>query len=124
MRLRLPLAAVIRVPPTRNTIADKMMVHLRPHFSAIGKVQSAPKKQPACESQCPWRRDDEVITHLERRNDVALDGVSSGRCHLIQSEVTTEGVQSHGSSDDSGVIAHYTAELASSIKADRFVSTY
>jgi hypothetical protein len=48
----------------------------------------------------------ELRTHLESRDDVALDGVSDGRLDLIQREVAPEGVQCHCTADDSRVIAH------------------
>jgi hypothetical protein len=47
--LRLPIAAVINVPPTRNTDEAIIIVFFRPSFSASGKANRAPKKQPACE---------------------------------------------------------------------------
>jgi hypothetical protein len=85
-----------------------MIVSFRPYFSANGKVQSAPKKHPACECQLPVLHvfSPALKAHLERRDDVALDGVSDGRLDLIQREVTPEGVQCHCTADDSRVVAH------------------
>lgn len=85
-----------------------MMVSLRPYFSANGKVKSAPKKHPACEFQLPALRVfiPVIEAYLERRDDVALDGVSDSGIDLIQRKVAPEGVQSHGATDDSRVIAH------------------
>jgi hypothetical protein len=47
-----------------------------------------------------------IKVYLERRDDVALDGVSNFGFNLIQREVASEGVQSHCTANDSRVIAH------------------
>lgn len=47
-----------------------------------------------------------VEAHLERRDDVALDGIPDSGLDLIQRKVAPEGVQCHGAADDSRVIAH------------------
>jgi hypothetical protein len=47
-----------------------------------------------------------VEAHLERRDDVALDGVPDSGLDLIQRKVAPEGVQCHCAADDSRIIAH------------------
>jgi len=44
--------------------------------------------------------------YLERRDDVALNGVSDGGLDILQRKVAPEGVQRHRTTDDRGVVAH------------------
>lgn len=48
----------------------------------------------------------ESKAYLERRDDVALDGVPDSGLDLVQRKVAPEGVQSHRAADDGRVIAH------------------
>lgn len=46
------------------------------------------------------------ISYLESRNDVALDGISCGGADLVEVEIAAEGVQRHGSANDSRIVSH------------------
>jgi len=85
---------------------DRMMVNLRPYFSATGKVQRAPKKHPAYRHQLLLVLSFIPVTYLESGDDVALDGVPDSRLNSIKLKVSSERVKSHCASNHSSVITH------------------
>jgi hypothetical protein len=68
------------------------MVFLRPNFSAIGKVKSAPKKQPAFSrtSIVPYHIG--LDTYLEGGHDVSLDRVPLSSGNMAEVKVVNERV--------------------------------